>query len=722
VSNAVTGTSDSEQVSLSKEPTTASVGSHSIGPGRDRAELLHPETQTQDTSLADHATAATSAREAAASEAKPPPEPPSLPPEPSTASQMSPEELRLQGDTNAILAQPSGSISLGNCTPEQQAYIIRYGMDIIADGDKPEFAAQVCASMAFLIQCRALDPLEQCTHEQQGYIIRYGMDIIADGDEPEFAAQVCASMATLIQTGALGPLKNCTPEQQAYIDQYRREMIADGNKPEFVAQVCASMATLFQTGALEPLKNCTPEQQAYIIRCGMDIIADGDKPGFIAQVCTSMATLIQTGAFGPLEKYTSEQQAYIIRCMNMIADGNELEFVAQVCASMPTLIQTGVLGPLENCTLEQQAYIIRCGMDMIADSNKLEFVAQVCASMATLFQTEALGPLGKCTPEQQTYIDQYRSEMIADGNKPEWAAQVCASMAILYQSGIEAYIPGQIDIENNQTPDDIQRSMTDPSSVVFAPQFIAQRAVATKYLADVMAANGADYGVISDYLKQQRFSSWNPSCRIMKYFLLQQLKLQQLNIEQGVDDIYYFEGNKRNDKSVGLPKLKKTYDKRFGLPNHLQAARLDQYTKSVAMYKAYTAIALEKTQFAGKSLANHTCKLQRAMARQDLTAGYGAYENVEVNGTFTGIRGGIADSTALGPPVHFLTRPERKCDIHEMQIPFSKIHAAYFLSPELCYDDVSEKKNDIEHGYGGGHEFVCDLSRLPVKLIRKHTT
>ncbi|MDR2779167.1 MAG: hypothetical protein LBB16_02675 [Puniceicoccales bacterium] len=220
--------------------------------------------------------------------------------------------------------------------------------------------------------------------------------------------------------------------------------------------------------------------------------------------------------------------------------------------------------------------------------------------------------LANCILDQQTYIIQYGMDMIRDGNKPEWAAQVCASMAILYQSGIEQHIPDQITIEDNQTPEAITRSKTDLSSVVFAQQFIAQRAVATKHLAKVMSANGADYTIMSDYLKRQRFSSWSRGCLVLKYFLLQ----QRTDWVEDARSIYYFEGNKRKGQNLDLQKLQKAYDTHFLSADHAK------YTKTVAMYTAFTAMALRKTQFDGKDSAQRTCLLQRAMTRADLIASY----------------------------------------------------------------------------------------------------
>jgi hypothetical protein len=497
------------------------------------------------------------------------------------------------------------------------------------------------------------------------------------------------------------------------------DMLARKYNPEFVDQVCGSMATLIQDGKLGPLEQCTLEQQGYIIRHGMDMIKDGYEPLFAAQVCGHMATLIQAGDFGPLEQCTPDQQDCIKRYgENMLSSRHSPEFVAQVCASMIALIQAGDLGPLAGCATEHQSYIIQHGMDMITCGDDLRSVSAACRQMAILIQARDLGPLEQCTPDQQAYIIQYGMDMICDGNKPEWAAQVCASMAILYQSGIEAFIPDQIIIEANQSVEALQQHIDAKSGTVFDLQFITQRATATQYLRTIMTANGADYDIISNYLKKQRQSSWDDECLIMKYFLLQ----QRTNGEEEARSIYYFEGDNRNERAdrqnIRLSSLQGAYAGRFIPSGHLDEIRLNQYAQTVAMYKAYTAIALKKTQFNEKNSAQRTCQLQRAMVREKLIESYQqAYASVKKDETFTGMKGGIADSTALGTPVYHFTKPEQGCDIHEMQVPFFRIHAAYFISPELCYDDVPKKKCNFKKGYGGGHEFVCDLGKLPIKLI-----
>jgi hypothetical protein len=386
---------------------------------------------------------------------------------------------------------------------------------------------------------------------------------------------------------------------------------------------------------------------------------------------------------------------------------------------------------LDGCAHEQQGYIMQYGMDMFGHGHNPDFIAQVCAHIATLFQPNvdeisaqltqsirdfATISLERCSPEQrslrqQDFIIQYGMDMIRDGNKPEFAAQVCASMAILYQSGIEAHIPDQITLEDNQTPDAIKRSMADPTSVVFAPQFIAQRAVATQRLTGVMADNGANYDIMKNYLIQQGYFSWSEASCVMKYFLLQ----QRVNATQD-ENTYHLECA----GFVTLENLRDQYNEYFELPDNLNENLLNQYTKTVAMYKAYTAIALNKIQFKGKDSTHRTCQLQRAMVRKKLIKSCKpAYKDVKEGETFAEMKGGIADSTALGPPVHFFTGPEY--DIFEMKIPFFRILAMYIMSPELCCDNDLKRKNDTKIGAAVAHEVVCDMHETPLELKRKAT-
>jgi hypothetical protein len=328
---------------------------------------------------------------------------------------------------------------------------------------------------------------------------------------------------------------------------------------------------------------------------------------------------------------------------------------------------------------------------------------------AILYPDATVDLFEKCFLKQQAYyIVQYGMDMIRDGSKMEWVAQVCAGMAILYQKNIETYIPDEISIEKNQSPEDINQSMQDQKGIVFNPQFVKQRADAIVTLTEIMADYGVDYGIVSDYLKAQRYDSWDKLCCVMKYFLLQ----QQENMEKSVDAYYLGDHGAGPYRQIfGIDKLREIFNEQIPTQDEL-----DTYTKAVAMYKAYTAIALGKTKFNNKNLTNRTCIVQRSMNRQTLVSGYEGYDKVVLGGKFNGMKGGIADSTALGSPTFFFIR--KRNDIHEMTIPFSRIHAMYFISSELCYDDEQESKNNTDIGFGGGHEFVCDLHGLQVTLIK----
>jgi hypothetical protein len=517
--------------------------------------------------------------------------------------------------------------------------------------------------------------LDGCAHEQRNFILQHGMDMLSRGDGLDSVAQACAQMATLCQSNHIVALKlsQCTPEHQGCIIQHGMDMLSHGGDSRSVTTACRSMATLIRCRELDPLEQCTPEQQAYIIRHGMDMLSYGCDSNFVVQVSRFTAILCQS--VSPQTLNFNDDALFI------------------------------------NYDSAQQDCIKQYGENMLSNKHPLEFAAQVCASMMALIRARDLSPLEQCTPEQQDYIMQYGMDMIKDGNKPEWAAQVCASMAILYQNGIEQHIPDRIIIEANQSPDDITQSMADPNSVVFAQQFIVQRAVATKHLTDVMSANGANYDIMKNYLIQQGYFSWSETSCVMKYFLLQ----QRVNPTQD-ENTYHLECA----GFVTLENLRDQYNEYFGLPDNLNENLLNQYTKTVAMYKAYTAIALRKTQFDGKDLNQQTCQLQRAMVRKKLIKSYKpAYEDVKEGETFAEMKGGIADSTALGPPVHFFTKPEY--DIFEMKVPFFRILAIYIMSPELCCDDDFERKNDTKIGAAVAHEVVCDMHKTPLKLKRKAT-
>jgi hypothetical protein len=346
---------------------------------------------------------------------------------------------------------------------------------------------------------------------------------------------------------------------------------------------------------------------------------------------------------------------------------------------------------LDGCAHEQQGYIMQYGMDMISHGHNPDFTAQVCAHIATLFQPNideisaqltqnvrdfATIPLERCSPEQRTlrqqaYILQYGVDMIRDGNKPEFAAQVCASMAILYQNGIESVLPQEIDIKSTVS------SSTD----------IKMRRVATKQLSDIMAANGANYKIISSYIEDQRTSSWQKGALVMKSFLMAQ--------RQNPDDV----------NSIFVPKIveKKI---RSAFPGKMSPLQIAEFTKSVAMYKAFTAITLSRLNM--PEFINHetlTCSLQRGLGRKGLIESYPGYPNIPIGTPFRLPKNGIADSTSLGPPPPNFTG--KGSDVHQMDVAFSRILVLYFMSEEMCKGVKAHE-----------HEITCDLSNVFATIIK----
>jgi hypothetical protein len=252
---------------------------------------------------------------------------------------------------------------------------------------------------------------------------------------------------------------------------------------------------------------------------------------------------------------------------------------------------------------------------------------------------------------------QYGVAMINDGNKPEWAAQACASMVILCQSDIEAHIPEKVVLEDTTDPNVIHTSATQKTGTVFDEANIGMRAKAKEILSKVMLDCGADYSIIELYLKDQRSDSWRPNCRVLKYFLV-----QQQQDTSNLEDRYFFKGD---GISPGPDAAKTQFDKHFqpedaSGPEQSQK-KMQTYSKTVAMYKAFTAIALMKCNFPGKNLKSATCtlhqissqsaQLQRGMQKSALITAYQWYGDLKAGETFVGIKGGIAESTALGPPV-----------------------------------------------------------------------
>ncbi|MDR1435549.1 MAG: hypothetical protein LBI77_04060, partial [Puniceicoccales bacterium] len=289
--------------------------------------------------------------------------------------------------------------------------------------------------------------------------------------------------------------------------------------------------------------------------------------------------------------------------------------------------------------------------------------------------------------------------LLNDGYKLEFAVEVCKAMMFLYEEGME---------------DLLLEDIGSVSDVVWAPEYISMRKRVTDKLKEIMKKYGADYEHIRKWGFAQQGSKWgfiqpgsswsDASCAV-KYYLLEQRK----NMSFDFSNIYFFnnfsqeETRKRSEKFFSDSKIKP-----------------DAFFKSIILCKALAAIALNKLELPG--IINHetnTCTIQRGMRRETLlkNPGYGAIAEGEI---FRGlIKHGIADSVALGAPPRGFTKPFF-CDVIEMELPFSRFHFVYFLSPEFCEDDApKDKLISLKADFPSQHECLCDMSKIPLKLKRK---
>jgi hypothetical protein len=110
------------------------------------------------------------------------------------------------------------------------------------------------------------------------------------------------------------------------------------------------------------------------------------------------------------------------------------------------------------------------------------------------------------------------------------------------------------------------------------------------------------------------------------------------------------------------------------------------------------------------------------MKREDLVNFYPEYAETNEGEIFTGMmKHGIADSVALGAPSSEYTNP-KEYDVIEIEMPFSRMLAIYFASPELCFDGppfgipINFNTRDNKAGKGSEHELIGDMSDLPIKI------
>ncbi|MDR1435110.1 MAG: hypothetical protein LBI77_01760 [Puniceicoccales bacterium] len=345
--------------------------------------------------------------------------------------------------------------------------------------------------------------------------------------------------------------------------------------------------------------------------------------------------------------------------------------------------ETNKIENFSNCTDQQQEYIRNYAEQMIEGDDKPEFALEVCRKMALGCQgktgdeemiwlqqyASALEEGGKCcsgkidfgqcTPQQQIYIREYAGQMILGGDKPEFALEVSKAMAILYKSGIENQMP--VEIHGDA---DVKKKAEN----------------VTNKLEQIMNENGGDYEIMKNYLKEQQLNINADESQAMRYFLLTQ--------RQNPDEERYL-------GKVSKEKMQEHFVKFCGGDEK-------KYAKTVAIYKAFTAIALNRVDFTGKNHQNHSCTVYRGLNRRFLEGNCPGYDQRQDN-TFT-INHNTLESTSIGDVVSGFNDLGK--DTHEMKVPFDRIFVVYFMSPEMCGLLIGER------------EFICDLQGIEAKITR----
>jgi hypothetical protein len=236
---------------------------------------------------------------------------------------------------------------------------------------------------------------------------------------------------------------------------------------------------------------------------------------------------------------------------------------------------------------------------------------------------------------------------------------------LLYQGGIEDFLP---------------KDIGGVGDGVHAQEYIEMRKKVTDKLSQIMEDNGADYGIINRYPKGQQQNPWSEESLTMKYFLLMQRER-----DTDFNEICFMGGKTLGDLELRYAlELIQNIKREDNNSSQIFNAKKEKYGKSVAIYKAFTAIALNKIKIPGR-------------------------------------KHGIADSVALGAPSSIYIDP-KEYDVVEMEVPFSGVLAVYFMSPELSFDGPpygippNPHNRDNKSGKGSEHEIICDMGNLPIKI------
>lgn len=138
-------------------------------------------------------------------------------------------------------------------------------------------------------------------------------------------------------------------------------------------------------------------------------------------------------------------------------------------------------------------------------------------------------------------------------------------------------------------------------------------------------------------------------------------------------------------------------DFRFYYDSCVRGSKEEAYAKTVAMYKAFAAIALNKIDnFPGKVSDAHSCAVYRIMERETLCTANPGYERLSANDSVN-ISHNVVESASISREVGQFGNEES--DIHGYMVPSSRVLGVY-------WGDSRER------------EILCNLSEIPAILLK----
>jgi hypothetical protein len=290
-----------------------------------------------------------------------------------------------------------------------------------------------------------------------------------------------------------------------------------------------------------------------------------------------------------------------------------------------------------------------------ASLKKFAFVKPLIGSfpLEKLIELNLSGRLG--------FINEYASQLVRNGYKHKYAIEVAKCMAMLYKAGLGPILAKIVVQKVN--PVEVTRNAVAKMA----------RTAAVNLLKTQMAKNGGDYSVIQNWLTSHQTAGGQcDASQAVRRFLYAQLNSPQTNDFRTVDGQILRGAGTLKERAPGAQDAKKERqdkqkkEKNDGINMLIQKP---YYQTSLIFYKAYTAVGLLEAQYVRNQIIQ-TVSVDRGI-------------NVKP-GKKEGVKHGIADSTAYGG---LPTGRGSKHWIYQFaKVPICRVHAAYFLSPELCQD------------------------------------